>query len=84
VVLSADAGWNGERTRGASAIEDWADSIITMTRDDSKDGNGERYLRAIGRDVDLDEDQLTYDASTRTLTLAGTGSPQSRSQKTTG
>jgi hypothetical protein len=81
VVLSAHAGWNGERTRGSSALEDWADSIITMTRDDSKDGTGERYLRAIGRDVDLKEDQLTYDANTRTLTLVGTGSRKAAARK---
>jgi hypothetical protein len=29
-----------------------------MIKDDSDDGDGERYLRAIGRDVDLEEDQL--------------------------
>jgi RecA-family ATPase len=81
VVLSAHAGWNGERTRGSSALEDWADSIITMTRDDSKDGTGERFLRAIGRDVDLEEDQLTYDANTRTLTLVGTGSRKAAARK---
>ena len=74
LILTTHAGWNQERTRGSSALEDWADSIITMTRDDSEDGNGERYLRAIGRDVDLEEDQLIYDATTRTLTLAGSGS----------
>jgi hypothetical protein len=45
-----------------------------MTRDDSEDGNGERYLRAIGRDVDLEEDQLSYNPSTRTMALAGFGS----------
>jgi hypothetical protein len=45
-----------------------------MTRDDSEDGDGERYLRAIGRDVDLEEDQLNYDPSKRTLTLTGSGS----------
>ncbi len=45
-----------------------------MTRDDSEEGNDERYLRAIGRDVNLEEDQLIYDANTRTLTLAGLGS----------
>jgi hypothetical protein len=74
LILTTHAGWNQERTRGSSALEDWADSIITMTRDDSEDGNGERYLRAIGRDVDLEEDQLIYDTATRTLTLAGSGS----------
>jgi hypothetical protein len=74
LILTTHAGWNQERTRGSSALEDWADSIITMTRDDSKDGDGERYIRAIGRDVDLEEDQLIYDPTTRTLTLAGVGS----------
>jgi hypothetical protein len=70
LVLSTHAGWNGERTRGSSALEDWADSIITMTRDDED----HRYLRATGRDVDLDEDRLDFDPATRTLTLAGVGS----------
>jgi hypothetical protein len=71
LILTTHAGWNQERTRGSSALEDWADSIITMIKDDE---DGARYIRAIGRDVDLEEDQLIYDASTRTLTLAGTGS----------
>jgi hypothetical protein len=74
LILTTHAGWNQERTRGSSALEDWADSIITMTTDNSDEGDGERYLRAIGRDVDLEEDQLNYDAATRTLTLAGSGS----------
>ena len=72
VILTAHAGWNGERTRGASALEDWADSVITMTRD--AEDESARYLRAIGRDVELEEDRLVFDPVTRTLTLAGTGS----------
>ena len=74
LILTAHAGWNGERTRGSTALEDWADSIITLTRDDGEDGEGQRYMRAIGRDVDLEEDQLTYDPETRLLSLAGAGS----------
>lgn len=73
LVLTAHAGWNGDRTRGSSALEDWADSIITLTRD-AEDEDSPTYLRAIGRDVDLDEDALTFDPSTRRLSLAGTGS----------
>lgn len=73
LILTAHAGWNGERTRGSSALEDWADSIWTLTRDDGDDGAGERYLRAIGRDVDLEEDRLHFDTPTRTLTLSGSG-----------
>jgi hypothetical protein len=45
-----------------------------VIKDDSEDVDGERYLRAIGRDVDVEEDQLRYDANTRTLSLAGLGS----------
>lgn len=72
LMLSAHAGWNGERTRGASALEDWADVVITMTRGEDEDGH--RYLRAMGRDVDLEEDRLIFDPATRTLTLSGQGS----------
>lgn len=77
LILTAHAGWNGERTRGASALEDWADSIITLTRD--RDDEHRRFLRAIGRDVDVDEDELTYTPDTRRLTLAGTGSRKAAS-----
>jgi len=71
VILTAHAGWNGERTRGSSALEDWADSIVTLTRDEE---SGDRFIRATGRDVDLDEDRLDFDAETRTLSLSGSGS----------
>ncbi len=75
VILTAHAGWDGERTRGASALEDWADSIITMVRD--KDDEQVRYLRAEGRDVLVEEDRLDFDADSRTLRLAGAGSRKS-------
>lgn len=72
VILAAHAGWNGERSRGSTALEDWADSIITVARDtDRKDL---RFIRAEGRDIDLPEDQLVFDPDTRTLSLAGAGS----------
>ncbi|MFZ2625700.1 MAG: AAA family ATPase [Propionibacterium sp.] len=70
VILAAHAGWNGERSRGSSALEDWADSIINFT----KDADDQRYMRAIGRDVDLEEDRLEFDPGTRLLTLTGDGS----------
>lgn len=71
VILTAHAGWNGERTRGSSALEDWADAIVTLTRDED---TGDRFIRATGRDVEMDEDGLSFDPDTRTLSLAGTGS----------
>lgn len=70
LLLAAHAGWNGERTRGTSALEDWADVIINLTRDDADN----RYLRAMGRDVDIEEDRLEFDADTRQLRLTGDGS----------
>ncbi len=73
LILSAHAGWNGERTRGASALEDWADSIITLTRDPQVE-DSPRYLRAVGRDVEVAEDRLDFHAPTRRLRLTGEGS----------
>jgi len=72
LILNAHAGWNGERTRGASALEDWADTILTMTRDPEDETM--RFLRAEGRDVEIPEDRLDYDPGTRTLSMSGTGS----------
>lgn len=71
LILTAHAGWNAERSRGSSALEDWADSLITLTRDPDTD---RRYIRATGRDVDLDERELGYDG--RRLYLSGGGSRQ--------
>jgi AAA domain-containing protein len=75
VVLAAHAGWDGERTRGSSALEDWADSIITLVRGKG-DGADEsqRFLHAMGRDVEVEEDQLEFHAASRTLRLCGAGS----------
>ena len=72
VILTAHAGWNGERTRGSSALEDWADTIVTMTRD--AEDESLRFLRAMGRDVEVDEDRVDFDPATRTLSMSGTGS----------
>jgi hypothetical protein len=77
VILTAHAGWNGERTRGSTALDDWADSIVTIARDPE---TGQRFLRAEGRDVLVEEDQLSYDHRTRRLTLAGTGSRKATSK----
>lgn len=72
LILAAHAGWDGERTRGASALEDWADVIVTLTND--SDDESQRYLKALGRDVEVDEDRLNFDPRTRTLSMSGAGS----------
>jgi hypothetical protein len=84
LMLTAHAGWEGERTRGSGALEDWPDSIMTMIRGGRREGDGgeeTRYLKAIGRDVDLEEDRLNYDQETRKLALAGTGSRKAAASK---
>lgn len=73
VVLAVHAGWNGERSRGSTALEDWADAIVNLTRDD----DGRRFLRAVGRDVDIDEDELGFDAEARRQFLTGGGGRRS-------
>lgn len=82
LILTAHAGWDGERTRGSSALEDWPDVTITLTRD--KDDDTVRYLAAEGRDVLVDEDRLTFDPATRMLTMSGSGSrSQAKAQRRT-
>lgn len=78
LVLTAHAGWNGERTRGASGLEDWPDAIIRLTKEEGEEGN--RYMSAMGRDVDVEEDRLDFHGPTRRLTLAGVGSRKQSQQ----
>ncbi|WP_280484147.1 ATP-binding protein [Nocardia farcinica] len=82
IVLTAHAGWNGERTRGSSALEDWMDGGITLTQND----DGVRFIRAMGRDVELEEDQLSFDRDTRLLRVTGAGSRKTarKAMKATG
>jgi len=72
LLLATHAGWDGERTRGASALEDWGDTVITLTRD--PDDESRRFMKAMGRDVEVDEDELVMDPITRVLTRTGNGS----------
>ena len=63
-------GHTGERSRGDSRLRDWPDVEWRVVRQ-SDDPASVRYITAFGRDVDIPESQLTYDALTRRLTLAG-------------
>lgn len=56
-----------ESASGSQRLEGWPDALWYLTKDEE----GLRYLRAEGRDVDVAEEQLTYDANTRNLTLGG-------------
>ncbi|MFC7430666.1 MULTISPECIES: AAA family ATPase [unclassified Agrococcus] len=78
LVLVAHAGWGDAkgqsqtRVRGASALEDWADSIVRYWKD-RNDDDAPRFMEAEGRDVAMPADRLDFDPSTRRLTLTGTG-----------
>ncbi len=69
-ILTTHAGWSGEHSRGASALEGWPDTIVTLTRNDQD----QRFVRAEGRDVYLAEDKLAFDPEARRLSLTGEGS----------
>jgi hypothetical protein len=54
-----------ERARGASRFDDWADVRWLLTKNDE----GQRFLKAHGRDVDMEQHLLNYDAHSRSLTV---------------
>ena len=66
LVLTAHAGWDGDRARGSSALEDWADSIVHLRRTDKDDMNSMRQMRANGReDVRVEWGNLPFDQEER-------------------
>lgn len=69
--VTIHAGHNGDRARGASAFLGSGDAIWTMTRqgDNAEDP---RFLKAIGRGVDLPERSLELDKTTNRLFLGHT------------
>ena len=64
-------GHTAERARGDSRFRDWPDVEWQLVREDKEDPASPRYIKAYGRDVDFPESLLTYDETTRHLTVAG-------------
>lgn len=61
-----------ERSRGATVILDTPDAIWRLVKEENSDAdehNKRRYFSAYGRDVEVSEGELEYDADTKTLTL---------------
>jgi hypothetical protein len=56
-----------ESASGSQRLEGWPDALWYVAKDDE----GMRFLRAEGRDVDVAEEQLTFNQSTRGLLLGG-------------
>jgi bifunctional DNA primase/polymerase-like protein/AAA domain-containing protein len=57
-----------ESMRGAGRVEDWADAIWYLTSIE-----GQRFIRATGRDVELPETQMQFDSTTRHLSIPRPG-----------
>ena len=79
------------RTRGASVILDWPDAIWTLTVDDSTTdahddevaeaegaSSAPRFLKAVGRDVDIPETALRFDTESKRLVAEKVGTSRSR------
>jgi hypothetical protein len=63
-------GHSQERSRGDSRLRDWPDAEWRLMRKDENPASA-RYFTAFGRDVDVAEQRLEYDATTRRLTISG-------------
>lgn len=78
-LICHHAGHDGQRSRGASRLLDEPDAIWTIRRDetpaDDTDPYGPmevRHMRAVGRDVDLADEVLSFNPATGALSLSGT------------
>lgn len=63
-------GHDSERARGDSVLGDKPDVLWKLVRGKDEDREA-RYFSAEGRDVSVPEDQLTFDAGSRRLTIGG-------------
>jgi hypothetical protein len=72
LIVTSHFGHQEERTRGASAILGWADCNWTLAVEKDRDGQKVgRFLGAEGRDVDQDQQQLSFDPETKRLSIVG-------------
>lgn len=70
-------GHGGERARGSSKFADSCDALWTLVRDgDATDAP--RFFRAMGRDVDVPEGRLEFDAGSRRLSYMEGNRTQTR------
>jgi len=63
----AEMAIGAERARGATRLDDWADVRWILTVDDQQ----RRFFRATGRDVEVEEEMVSFDPDTRHLRMGG-------------
>jgi hypothetical protein len=88
MLLVHHMGHVAERARGASRLRDWPDAEWRIVRQRDPDNpaaepapNAPRFFAAFGRDVEVGEGQLSYDAKTRHLTYAQGSRREARSRE---
>ena len=74
LIMLVHAGNDASKIRGATALTDHPDGIWYLVNDDQKN----RYLSAIGRDIEVPEGQIIYDISKNKLTFTGSGKRATR------
>jgi hypothetical protein len=67
-VVVHHMGHQGERSRGDSRLRDWPDVEWRLTRE-TDDPASPRFFTAFGRDVDIPETAISYDQTSRRLTI---------------
>lgn len=78
-VVVHHMGHSGERARGDSRLQDWPDATWRLVRE-KDEPDSPRYFTAYGRDVDIPEGYLEFDADTRRLIYTD-GTRQARARK---
>jgi 5S rRNA maturation endonuclease (ribonuclease M5) len=66
-----------EHARGATRLEDWMDAGWYLTKDEAQT----RYLRAMGRGVDMETMALEFEQSTHTVKTTGIGKDEHQIQR---
>lgn len=69
LIMLVHAGNDAKKIRGATALTDHPDAIWYLFNDDDRN----RFFSAIGRDVDIEEGQISFDTSSNELTFTGAG-----------
>ncbi len=64
LVIAVHAGRNQSQTRGASTLDDHPDALWYLQKNENK-----RYFKALGRDVEVPEAEITFDPATGEITF---------------
>lgn len=73
LFVAHHTGWGGERSRGASAWEDWPDAIWRLAGEVP-----ETFFGALGRDVDQAARELVFDPASRRYSLGDSTRAQAK------